>query len=149
MRESPNFSAERCNPFVWDISKPIEDGRIEPGTLDLVLLCPFCPPTGPAQTAVKNLCSLLKPGGLLFVKDYHLHDLTQLRFKKDRLIDGNLYSRGDGTLVYFFSAEEMDTLLSGAGLEMVQNSVDKRLIVNRAKKQQMFRRWLQCKYVKK
>ena len=62
----------------------------------------------------------LKPGGLLLIRDYGRHDLAQLRVKKDRLLDPNipdLYIRGDGTRVYFFTKDELEGMLVEPALE--------------------------------
>lgn len=39
------------------------------------------------QQAVKNVWTMLKPGGILCLRDYGRNDLTQLRFKAARLME--------------------------------------------------------------
>ena len=112
------FPAGRFDAFVWDITE--SNDHISPLSLDIILCIYVLSAISPDkhQSAFSNLISKLKPGGffsipvsqvivyrsfnlgILFIKDYHIYDLTQLRFGKDRFIAKNFYRRGDGTLVY-------------------------------------------------
>ncbi|WVF69618.1 hypothetical protein IAT40_004396 [Kwoniella sp. CBS 6097] len=126
------------------------------------------------KQAIHNLYTALKPGGLLMIRDYGRHDLAQLRIKKNRLLDPetpNLYIRGDGTRVYFFEKEELEGMLvappsqpqsqsqslASASLSSTseyqekkmfnieQLGEDRRMLVNRKERKQMYRIWLQVK----
>lgn len=52
------------------------------------------------------------------------------------------------TQVCVFISEELHSMFTEAGLEKVQNLVDRRLQVNRGKQLTMYRVWIQCKYHK-
>ncbi|KHJ79079.1 hypothetical protein OESDEN_21283 [Oesophagostomum dentatum] len=147
LKEDEKYDADRMSAFVWDITQDPPADAPPKESLDYVLCIYVLSAIHPSKIpqAIHNLVTLLKPGGMLLLKDYGRFDLTQLRFKKDRYIEENLYCRGDGTLVYFFSKDELDRLLRAAGLVQKANFVDKRLIVNRAKKVKMYRKWLQNK----
>lgn len=135
---------------MWDITDEITP-IIKPHSLDFIL-CIYvlsALPPNKQKKAIENLVGLLAPGGIFFLKDYARYDLTQLRFKSSRYINDNYYCRGDETLVYFFSVEEVDKFLTNCDLTKVENQIDKRLIVNRKKQVKMYRRWIQCKYIKK
>nr|CDJ87424.1 Methyltransferase type 12 domain containing protein [Haemonchus contortus] len=150
LKEHEKYDGSRISGFVWDITKDAPEAAPAKESLDFVVCIYVLSAIHPSMVrqAIDNLVSLLKPGGMLLLKDYGRFDLTQLRFKKCRYIDENLYCRGDGTLVYFFNNDELDLLLRSAGLVKRANFVDRRLIVNRAKHVKMYRQWLQVKYQK-
>ncbi|WWC68135.1 uncharacterized protein I206_102058 [Kwoniella pini CBS 10737] len=131
---------------------------IEPGTVDVISVIFVLSALHPKEweQAIRNLYNVLKPGGLLLIRDYGRHDLAQLRIKKDKLLDPeipNLYIRGDGTRVYFFEKEELENMLVAPladeeekkMFEVLQLGEDRRLLVNRKEKKQMYRIWLQVK----
>jgi tRNAThr (cytosine32-N3)-methyltransferase len=98
--------------------------------------------------AVKNIWTMLKPGGVLCFRDYGRNDLTQLRFKSQRLMEyvdachassfhghcilvdtafpfrPNLYARGDKTRVYFFAKEELQAIFSGENNQSAPSQID-------------------------
>ncbi|KAJ3187259.1 hypothetical protein HK101_009410 [Irineochytrium annulatum] len=104
VKSNAAYDPTRCNAFVYDITNPKPPTEIPPGSLD-ICICIFVLSAihkKSWETAANNIFNLLKPGGIVLFRDYGRYDLTQLRFKKGRLLDDNFYIRGDGTQVYFF-----------------------------------------------
>lgn len=105
---------------VWDVTSA--DGipsDVQPGTVDIVILVFVLSALHPDEwySAIRNIHRMLKPGGLIVLRDYGRHDLTQLRFKTKRLLDENFYIRGDKTRVYFFEIDELSLLFTGSPAE--------------------------------
>lgn len=156
VKENEKFNANRCLPFVWDITRSDVEIPVQAGSLDYIL-CVFVLSALPPEkqtNAIENLVRLLKKGGILYVRDYGRHgmnlinystvyiqllDLTQLRFKKEKYIDENFYCRGDGTFTHFFDGADLDKMFTDAGLSKIENFCDKRMVVNRKEKKTMFR----------
>ncbi|KAM7068949.1 serine/threonine-protein kinase tousled-like 2 isoform 6-T7 [Molossus nigricans] len=144
------YDSSRCFAFVHDLCDEDKPYPIPRDSLDIIILIFVLSAIVPdkMQKAINRLSRLLKPGGMMLLRDYGRHDMAQLRFKKGQCLSENFYVRGDGTRVYFFTQDELDTLFTTAGLEKVQNLVDRRLQVNRGKQLTMYRVWIQCKYRK-
>ncbi|EMD39099.1 hypothetical protein CERSUDRAFT_112791 [Gelatoporia subvermispora B] len=101
---------------VWDLTSFSPPPNVEPGSVDIILLIFVMSALHPHewQNAISNLHKLLKPGGLVLLRDYGRHDMAQLRFKGGRLLEDNFYIRGDKTRVYFFELDELALLFTGS-----------------------------------
>ncbi|PIA19115.1 hypothetical protein COEREDRAFT_37213 [Coemansia reversa NRRL 1564] len=149
VKASKAYDQQRCAAFVWDLASTKLPPNVAPESIDIMLMVFVFSALHPSQwkQAVANAYQLLKPGGVLLFRDYGRNDLAQLRFKKSRLLEDNLYIRGDGTRVYFFTNEELAEVF-GSLFEIEQNAIDRRLLINRKRELKMYRVWLQAKFRK-
>ncbi|VDM20665.1 unnamed protein product [Hydatigera taeniaeformis] len=150
VKSSPSYNSQYCLAFQQDISKPNLTWPFPPECIDAIccifVLSAINPDSFP-QT-IRNLCACLRPGGVIFFRDYGLYDLSQIRVKQGRCIGRNFYTRGDGTCAYFFEQDEVTKLFTDQGLIEKQIRTDRRLIVNRRKRLKMYRVYIQGKYQK-
>uniref|UniRef100_A0A8D2AU32 tRNA N(3)-cytidine methyltransferase n=1 Tax=Sciurus vulgaris TaxID=55149 RepID=A0A8D2AU32_SCIVU len=150
VQTNAEYDPSRCFAFVHNLCDEDQNYPVPRDSVDVIILIFVLSAVLPdkMQKAINRLSRLLKPGGMMLLRDYGRYDMAQLRFKKGQCLSENFYVRGDGTRVYFFTQDELDTLFTTAGLEKVQNLVDRRLQVNRGKQLTMYRVWIQCKYRK-
>jgi tRNAThr (cytosine32-N3)-methyltransferase len=148
VKASGKYDETRCKAFVWDVTNPSLPEQVLPGSVDVIVLIFVLSALKPQdrQQAIHHIHTLLKPGGVVLFRDYGRYDLAQLRFKPKRLLSDNFYMRGDSTLVYFFTTEEIAQLFGAFDIQ--QNTVDRRLLVNRQRQLKMYRQWLQGKFIK-
>jgi methyltransferase-like protein 6 len=95
---------------------------------------------------------VLKPGGLVFFRDYAVGDEAQHRFagqedSKKKLAE-NFYVRQDGTRAYFFTKETVRLLFERNGFEVLESEYIKRQVENKKRNLQMNRIWVQGKFRK-
>lgn len=89
------------------------------------------PPTG-MLAMLRNAAASLAPGGHVCVRDHALYDMVQLRCPPQQLVARHTYRRGDDTLAYFFSVDDLAGLAEAAGLQVIECDVVR--VTNRNRK---------------
>lgn len=93
-------------------------------------------------SVLEKAFTCLNPGGKLFFKDFGRLDMVQLRYKPTNILAQNLYQRSDGTLAYFFDENYFKTIIGR--FRIIELKMEKRLLINRKRKLDMYRVFLQA-----
>ncbi|KAI0119206.1 methyltransferase [Daldinia grandis] len=175
MRSHEEYNTDFMQADVWDAASEDLPPGLEEGSVDVVLMIFIFSALSPKQweQAVRNIYRVLKPGGEVCFRDYGRGDLAQVRFKKGRYLEENFYIRGDGTRVYFFEKDELAQIWTGTSaavadakddgettgpseskaqeplFDIEELGVDRRMLVNRARRLKMYRCWMQGRFRKK
>ncbi|XP_078427620.1 methyltransferase family protein [Wolffia australiana] len=142
---------DSCRASSAPVSSPPDlEGRCCIGGVDFVTLV-FTLSAVPSQLMQRILAacfSVLKPGGLLFFRDYGLYDMTMLRFPPAQRVGFREYRRCDGTLSYFFSLDVARRLFLEAGFIELELDYCCVRAVNRRRGATMRRVWVHGKFRK-
>lgn len=158
-RSRQEFRDDRLCVFVADAARletylPVVHARCAEGVHYCTLLWTLSAmPASTRRSTAEGLASALRPGGVLFVRDYARDDMRQKRFAAaGRRVgeDSNthLFIRGDGTYAYFFDVDELRSLFESVGLACIDCTYEERQVENRKESMVMHRRWVMAKFIK-
>lgn len=128
---SHTFSVEG---LVWNVALPEPCPKTTPTSVDICLSVFCLSALNPDQhsVAMRHLRDLLRPGGKVLLRDYAEHDMTMHKKSEQQgKIGPRLYRRKDRTLCYYFTQDYLQSLATGAGLQVVENEVHCVLSTNR------------------
>lgn len=99
------YDKTRCHVFECDLTCDKLTDVIPAESVHLVTLLFVLSAISPDKMAavVSNLHSVLRPGGMVLLRDYGLFDHAMLRFGRGHKIQEQFYVRQDGTRAYYFS----------------------------------------------
>ena len=146
LRKSPEYDPDRMFAFVGDARRPLPD-FLPVGQMHFVTMVFTLSAIDPGHwpQVGRSVVRALRPGGLVFLRDFATGDAMQGEGERERVGEG-MWLRQDGTLLNCASREEVGALFPG--LWELELGVVEHEVVNRKKALRMERRWLQGKWQK-
>ncbi|KAL5579432.1 hypothetical protein UlMin_011874 [Ulmus minor] len=147
VKSNVNFSKDRINVFVSDITVEQLCDKIQPCSVDVVTVIFMLSAVSPSKMPLilHNIKTIIKPHGFVLFRDYAAGDFAQVKLqKKDRMIGEDFYVRGDGTCSFYFSEEFLSTIFLSAGFDSADMSTYCRQIYNHSRNVMMNRRWIRA-----
>ena len=153
LKEGSEYKAKQDKIFaeVCDlVLDPIPASFAKPDFCTLIFVLSAISPEN-HQLVVNKIAEFVKPGCILFIRDYGRYDMAQLKLAshKNAKLKDNFYVKSDGTRVYYYTKEEIRELFTNAGFEEIENDYHFRLIENKKKELKMNRVWLQARFKRK
>jgi len=150
LKKNPEYDPKRMIVEVCDLVKdPIPMNFEAPDFCSLIFVMSAISPEN-HQSVIKKIYEFLKPGSVLFFRDYAKFDLAQMKLAKQKCakLKDNFYVKSDGTRVYYFQKEELRKLFVDEGFKEIYNENHYRLVENKKDEIKMHRVWIQAKFVK-
>lgn len=150
LKKSPDFNPEQIIVDVCDLVKDQIPPSFEPPDFSSLIFVLSAISPENHQSVVKKIYEFLKPGSVLFFRDYAQYDLAQVKLAKQKCakLKDNFYVKSDGTRVYYFQQEELSKLFTEAGFKELYNQNHYRLVENKKDETKMHRVWIQAKFMK-
>lgn len=149
VKAHPEYTEARCCAFQADLTQDPLTAHVPAHSLDIVSMIFVLSAIHPDKmlAALKNIASVLRPGGCVLFRDYGLYDHAQLRFAPGHKLMDNFYVRQDGTRAYYFSTELLGEMFKEAGFEEAAMAYVVRETVNKKEGLCVPRVFVQAKFV--
>jgi len=155
LRQSEEYDPSRIYAATHDIREPWPSW-LPVGHFDFVTLVFVLSAIDPIHLAAvaQRLCGALKPGGLLYVRDFADGDMVNAEDRRARLAP-RMWLRQDGTLQWHLSLEDLRCSFTDAAapcstsLEEIHLTIVEMEKVNRKHDVSMRRRWVEGKWRKR
>ncbi len=150
VRDNADFDPSRIDVFVCDVTRepvPVADASCDFAIVVFVLSALT---SESFQRVIDEIVRCLKPGGLLYIRDYAVGDVAQERFEataaKNKLGDNLFLRRSDGTTSYFFDTDTVRSWFSEPSMcvEVEKCEVIERVVENRKQNVSMRRKFIQA-----
>lgn len=139
------FPADITAEQMSDIEKNLDGNLMD--IISLVFVLSALDPNK-MEVAIKNICQVIKPNGLVLFRDYAIYDKAMLRFSEKSKICDQFYVRQDGTRAYFFTKEQLVQLFERCSFKCQSIAYVRRETVNNSTRDKYSRIFLQAKFKK-